>query len=1099
MGEEMCCSERPEQNEISYLKPERNLLLNKYNSRVKYSISPEIKFESEGLNDKDDSENNNSLNIISNDELVYGTIDSLRYKEIKQKKSYNNNKISNSHTNINSNTNDTSNNNNNNNDNIDQKKSMYNNNNKNTSCSNIRNSKSIIDEKILEAKGDEDGPRDGVKKNKQQINEENIINTSNNPSKANELIDNNFFDSNNINKLNNIKFNHEDKDKDKDNLTQTKISYVPIVSKRSKMQVNEEENNQNQNQNQKQSSMNKDLFTTNKNNKELHQMYNYTESEIENNNNKAFNNNNNKNNRKVFVKPIISSLNNLSYNNNLKSKKEKKSYVSNDNINTNLYLETNNKIPNKTDKNNNIIQTDSNVIKLNNVKYSRTSDQPNIINNNLKTKENNVVNNYISDKIESEDSYIPDNNIYNKNSLIKENDGVSNDSYIQSNISKDDMLINNNNNNINQNNKIYANKEAINGLNSVNVNLNANVNENNKFEQAKTYISPKITFTQQEIEAIFNEGEKLRFSQEQISQITNNNSNNNLNNYSNIIPPESNNLKNIHEYKNCTTTNYKIINKTESAKPVNETKIVSEKEFKYPENITFQNVIYQEELTNYSNIISNQLGNNNTERALLTDKNPTINQYKNEYLETFSPKQEIKTIQPTTDYTNINQNNINYKINQTIINDNRTKPNNDIVYINKEVKKKNPNIMVIDNTKSVNEINYVNDNNKETIINNANKNRNSQKNENIIQYKYTTPVVESQPRIYSPTKNYESIIPSQTYVEYHGPKKVNETIIRYKTPIREPKKKEEIIKTPIMTTQNLNYYSPSIQEIKHTMVQSPTIIEKPIIQYNKVEQTIPITYSPAKYLPPIITYDQSYSPNKTRQIKQVKQYKQYKQSRPIPKVQKMKYNPYSLDVPQKVTNYNVLSVPSNTLYNTGTYIQQNISPYVYPTNEIVTHKDPSAPILNLSYLNTIQDINKIYNNNSLRFSTSSHSSRGSRGSSISVSKQKFDKFGNPIYASSLDTPSKRIIQNNRILHENTILKKNSLRNSFNNNNNINYSPFYYPRSLSQENFKGQKLRLDEFNDYSGNSSPYGTPVRTPRLNNNRNYGKPSLYVIDPLI
>jgi hypothetical protein len=104
MGAEMCCSDKPEQSEISYLKPERNLILNKYNSRVKYSISPEIKFESEGLNDKDDTENNNSLNIISNDELVYGTIDSLRYKDIKQKKSYHNarndNKISNSHTTI---------------------------------------------------------------------------------------------------------------------------------------------------------------------------------------------------------------------------------------------------------------------------------------------------------------------------------------------------------------------------------------------------------------------------------------------------------------------------------------------------------------------------------------------------------------------------------------------------------------------------------------------------------------------------------------------------------------------------------------------------------------------------------------------------------------------------------------------------------------------------------------------------------------------------------------------------------------------------------------------------------------------------------------
>ena len=166
------------------------------------------------------------------------------------------------------------------------------------------------------------------------------------------------------------------------------------------------------------------------------------------------------------------------------------------------------------------------------------------------------------------------------------------------------------------------------------------------------------------------------------------------------------------------------------------------------------------------------------------------------------------------------------------------------------------------------------------------------------------------------------------------------------------------------------------------------------------------------------------------------------------------------------------------------------------------HKDPTDPILNQSYLNTIQNMNmNNYQVDSLRFSTNSHSSRGS---DISVSKKKVDKYGNPIYVASLDSPSRNNFQNNRILHENSILKKNSLRNGVHNNNtyiNANYSPFYYQRSLSQENFKGQNLKLNQYNNNNieKTTSPYGTPVKSSRLNNsiiNNNYGTTNLHVIN---
>ena len=243
--------------------------------------------------------------------------------------------------------------------------------------------------------------------------------------------------------------------------------------------------------------------------------------------------------------------------------------------------------------------------------------------------------------------------------------------------------------------------------------------------------------------------------------------------------------------------------------------------------------------------------------------------------------------------------------------------------------------------------------------------------------------------------------------------------------------------------------------INHIIESTPATINKPIIQYQTVEKTLPLTCSPTKYLPSIITYDESNTSNNV---------KHYKQSRPIPKINKVNNNnEYNLDALQRVKSYDINNAPkiypklSYTYDDTVPNLNQNnIKTYINQYNEIITHKDPSAPILNQNYLNAIQNLNMNSNHNYQVDSLRSSSSSISRGSSVSSSNKQYDKFGNPIYQVSLNDPLKnnKNYQNKRILHENVILKKNCFRN-----NNENYSPHYYQRSLSQDDFKSQNLHL----------------------------------------
>ena len=140
-------------------------------------------------------------------------------------------------------------------------------------------------------------------------------------------------------------------------------------------------------------------------------------------------------------------------------------------------------------------------------------------------------------------------------------------------------------------------------------------------------------------------------------------------------------------------------------------------------------------------------------------------------------------------------------------------------------------------------------------------------------------------------------------------------------------------------------------------------------------------------------------------------------------------------------------------------------------------------------------------------SSSSLSSHRSNLSSQSIQSQKsgFDKFGNPIYLASLNTPLKndKYYQNNKILQSNTYLNKSNF-----NNNNINSNPYYYKKSLSQDEFNGHFAKQNNIDDYNSRTpSPYQTPVASPKSNiniinniNNSNYFQyqtPNIQRINP--
>ena len=97
MGNEICCSNQRDQNELKFRKPERNLLLNRRGSDYKYGITPGINYEIDKISENRDEleiieHAKSNSKIITNDEFIYGRIETMKNpKEIKLKNSYKNN------------------------------------------------------------------------------------------------------------------------------------------------------------------------------------------------------------------------------------------------------------------------------------------------------------------------------------------------------------------------------------------------------------------------------------------------------------------------------------------------------------------------------------------------------------------------------------------------------------------------------------------------------------------------------------------------------------------------------------------------------------------------------------------------------------------------------------------------------------------------------------------------------------------------------------------------------------------------------------------------------------------------------------------------
>ena len=358
MGNEVCGSTNPELSEVKFAKPEKNLLKNKTLSNINNNTQiNNLETEKENVNKEDSDDLNN--NIINNEELVYGRIDSIKLKKQKE-------------PNV-----------------------------KNTFQKNYN-----LDLNIDKYNQDIDGPKDNIKQNIYNNKfSENITTTSNNVEiklynqKSNNLI------NNNINEINKNK---------------EKISYTPLIVKKIdendkfinypisnqgiiiNNELSKEYNNQYQHLkiNQEKNNYNNENTSDNNNTEEF---YKNIKDESNNSNNNI--------NQKVFIKkkPIVSSLKNTFHKND-----KKLSYNIKGNINNNDFIK------NDIVQNNNITDDEKKIQKICSLPIKNNIINPNynlIQNNNIKQNNNDYNNNNII-----QNNYDKTNNYFENNKLgIKEN------------------------------------------------------------------------------------------------------------------------------------------------------------------------------------------------------------------------------------------------------------------------------------------------------------------------------------------------------------------------------------------------------------------------------------------------------------------------------------------------------------------------------------------------------------------------------------------------------------------------------------------------------------------------------------------------------
>ena len=1071
----MCCSNQRDQNELKFRKPERNLLLNRRGSDYKYGITPGINYDIDKISENRDeleiiehAKSNNK--IITNDEFVYGRIDSMKNpKEINLKDSYKNN--------------------------------------------NFYESEKLRNE-IFE---DEDGPKDGVKKKslktnyKTNFDNKNI--TTNSEIKSIEINTNNFLDNINISKNNNINdsitqlkiehpsdnandFNSNNnnnlKVKSEVNLDYFKSNNIDIFPKYNFPEPQTEKNPENFitknynsnnnieiNNNIDLTNLNKNINNINNNNINNYNLNNNEEikknttidisninnyindnnsilkkytNNINDNNDFIDDKNNNLNNsikQKVFIKPIVaqSNNNNTSFYQKKKVEKEFSKYTINNNNNLNQNIINNNIITSKVkeseNENNN---KNENIIKDNNAILSKENKVQNIaIVKKLEPIRNKNTNNIIRTKplpiIENNDNMYNNNNIPIKNDIIYNSNIASNNDKIENN-----LYINNSNNNLKED--IIDNKNSNNNVLRKDIYKNSITNKINTLENntinkiqanEKKNIFPAMSFSPKEIDDIFVEGERKYNIMNRNKNVVENNIQNHKNISKNVLLDSNKNENYTYNYNNSLikTPNYKnqsnLFIKTEkqyNQSIIPEQKIINDVNNNYSKINKIEKIIPRQRTKIEKSIakdplITSDINFNKRVQAFTPEKK--LNTQTTPYIYPLTPDQKIIThSKPDINLAQINHSkslinnnindeidtNINYNINDTINNYNTN----------------NQNVQIIPNDNKI-------------INKNISKIETTQYSQNQI-YTYS-PVIEKQDVKYNnPSKNL-----NEPTVNYHSPLKNVKTYVEYNSPS----------KTRNDPTFDYNYLT---HQTRHVIINSPVKINKPIYQYKKSEETAPITYSPTKVLPPVITYTNSdpysnisqyYPSRKNNQSKKITNINNYAS---IPNVNSpKKTNTYEINqilpMNNPQTNYKVDNKIDTTYFTNS---NSNINNYS------VAQKDPNESILNQSHLNKIQNLNLNNPTNYQISSLRSYSSGSSNYSNVSSKDRRFDDKGNPIYQVSLNQDEVNKHRKNRFSKD--------LRSSLSSNSNNNYSPKYYKRSLSQEDFNGPILKQPKNNQFS---------------------------------
>ena len=783
------------------------------------------------------------------------------------------------------------------------------------------------------------------------------------------------------------------------------------------------------------------------------------------------------------------------------NKKENESIDEQDELNIieQIQSKKNNNIINQTNTNSVVIQNDEFMyerletkkeeIKQNNFFYNTVDEkgpQDSVIKNDEENKEKNEENNCLTDNIMDNDfpqdsndinniydsNNINDNNTNNENKTNKENN-ENNDFVIdpnkiiifyqsqentddktneEENQIKEDIIISDNNN--------RGNKEIVQtNLDNINIQI-----ENNKEE-----------IIENNIQDLFNDNSN--------SKVNNNEYLSENENKSSQINIENNELieNNINYKQEQNNELYPTNNNN-----INYENIFPEKNFDINHNKIQVEYIFE------NNNISQSKNN-----EILNEININENQ-------TFFPKENI-----SSNYSNDKTNyNIEYTSNDAIDNNNiyenlekLYQTDNNII----ESYETNNNIIESDYNKKP-EVNIITTNNYQENKIQAYKPSNTYNINNNYNYLYN---IETSDKPLFTDKEIDDLIKQAEQSQYNNyqniPIQQNQESTIYKTISEYPIKTNKQQKTKI---NNYNYYPYLNQNYYNNLILTPEKKKNyyPLTPDNKTNKYTNNIIKNSKYLNNKKNVNINYSlitePQKTtydygQYLNSNYNYINYTQSTKSKKNDE--YYLYSSPAKENTnTNINYIYNPQKKLNNKkpNSQLVNNFKPLKYSiisninntnkTNIYQPKKIQNNPIINQSYLKSIQQSNQ-YNNNkkyvvntlSSNYSNNDLNSSFSSSGSLSKSPKKYDKYGNPIYFKSLGETNKMLkeYQNRKNFHKiksfsfDDIRKKNFSDDISNNDLSSYESPNSSPKNNQRNNFDLNSMNsISSINSFKSNNN-----------------------------